>query len=218
MNKLILALAIGCSLIGSGCKKEQAERATALSMAHAVTPSEASEASPASQAPGSSVVTQSRSNASGAGMGNQKQRFPSFLSAEMAVIESGGLSVDKVAPIIQTEMFSKFIDRLAAEAATDPLAQEVAVAERARLDRQLKGQAHLREFACGLSVCAGSIYLGSNTAVYDSMVDNFITDGTQAGTFLDHRFDLGSGKFEHRFVMSLDPEISGITGRISPPG
>lgn len=138
-------------------------------------------------------------------------RFPEMLPSERSVIDGAGISVAKVTAVIKTDDFGKFVRDLANESAADPLAQDLTALERKRWEGKLGGEARLRDFACGLSVCAGSIALGNNVGVYDRISDDYLSNGTQPGSLLDYRLDRGGGDYEQRFVMSVDPAVAGIT-------
>lgn len=209
MRNVALILLITGALGAVGCKREAAApiATPAITKFDEVATPEEREGLPAVQATNSPAQRRVQpADITG------PKRFPALLSAEKAVIESDALSPRRISPLIESDGFGKYIDYLANQAAGDPLAQDMTVAQQRRLERQLKGQAHLRQFACGLSICAGIIDLGSNTGVAKRIVDEFLANGAQegGGAIMDFQHDLGNGNFEQRFVMSLDPAISGI--------
>lgn len=141
-----------------------------------------------------------------------------MLSAERSVVEPGGLSVRKIASLMKSNDFEKFLEDLRTEAATDPLAQDLTAAEKKKLERDFNGRANIRSFACGLSICAGVIELGDTPAVFDEFAKNFLDSGPATASLLNYRVDLGNGQFEERFIISADPSIQGIAVPPRPLG
>ena len=210
MNKPIFVLAIagilacmGCTREPSGGQAEDVGRAAAAALAVDL-PARVQATNAAS---GNRTASHPTGNDRAAG----KPRFPALLDAEQGVVDGAGLSVAKVAKVIRTEEFARFVQRLSSESGADPLAQDLTAAERERWTARLGNRAALSAFACGLTVCAGSIALGADTALYDAIAEEFLANGTQGGSLLDYRVDLGNGDFEQRFVMSVDPAVDGVT-------
>ncbi|GAB3368936.1 hypothetical protein GCM10027431_15230 [Lysobacter rhizosphaerae] len=216
MNKLLLMLAIGSALACAGCNKGLTEDRGATAATEA--PAEMKDVLAEVQATNSVVVTVPAQAPAAGNTAAPQPRFPALLSSERTLMESDSLSAAKVTQIIKTDKFDKFVDRLKSDAAADPLAQDLTLAERKRWEGKLGDKASLGEFACGLSVCAGTIGLGGNTAFYDGIVDDFLQNGPQGGSLLDYRVDLGNGSYEQRFVMSLDPTVRGVTFNGQAPG
>lgn len=214
MNKLLIALAVVGALACAGCDKGRAEdRGRTIAIE---TSSEMKGVLAQVQATNSAVVTVP-DQAPAAGGTAAPPRFPALLNSERTLMESDSLSAAKVTQIIKTDRFEEFVEQLGSDAAVDPLAQDLTLAERKRWEAKLGDKAALREFACGLSVCAGTIGLGGNTAVYDGIADDFLQNGPQGGSLLDYRVDLGNGSYQQRFVMSLDPAVHGVTFNAHAP-
>ena len=213
MKKVFPAVAL-IALACIGCGRQEQE---AIGMPGAAVDTQTrAETFSGLQATNTAVVSEG-SNSGPATAAPVRPRFDTLLASERRVIEGDGLSVSRVTQVISNQGFGKFVAKLAAEAASDPLAQDLAAAERKRWETQLAGQAVLGEFACGLSVCAGSIELGANTAVYDRIADDYLRNGTTGGSLLDYRVERGDGTFQQRFVMSVDPTVDGLTFD-NPPG
>lgn len=209
-NFMVAVTVAALSLAGCIDKQPESKVPADRNTASLSTP-ERDVASTGVEATSSVVVSPVAINGPTVGKVATRPRFAEILPSENRVIEGKGLSVSKVTGIIKTDQFAKFVAQLSVESAIDPLAQDVTASERARWENQLAGEAPLRDFACGLSVCAGRIELGSNTALYDRISDEFLKNGSQGGSLLDYRVDLGNGNFEQRFVISHDPSVGGIT-------
>ena len=65
-------------------------------------------------------------------------------------------------------------------------------------------------------MCAGTISLGKNSSVYRKFSDHFLENGPANASLLDYPITLDSGDFEQRFVMSVDPDLKGITIPVRP--
>lgn len=217
MKTLVIAVLTACCLV-TGCQKgNPANTATDRAAATSVQ-ADSSGLVAGVTATNSAVVAPKPAQRAHAVSNNTKTpRFADMLPSERRVIDGAGISVPKVTKVIKTDDFSKFVQGLAVESAADPLAQDLTIAERSRWESQLGREARLKDFACGLSVCAGSIELGRNVALYDRISDSYLSNGTQAGSLLDYRVNRGNGNYEQRFVMSVDPAISGITFNARQP-
>jgi hypothetical protein len=209
MNKLILAFAVGCAVASASCNRHEGDRRSGATDASGL--ADAQLPVNGVQATNSAVVGKVESSGSAGAPARARPRFGTLLASEATVIEGEGLSVARVTQVITGREFPRFVEKLAAEAATDPLAQDLVAAERKRWEGKLAGRGSLGSFACGLSVCAGSIDLGANTAAYDEIANDYLAHGSQGGSLLDYRVDRGDGTFEQRFVMSVDPAVSGVT-------
>lgn len=216
MNKLILSFAVGSALACAGCSRGPDVASGPVSQQ--VDLAEVGDEVPAVQSTHSVATTQAVSATTVVEGGSAvPPRFPALLKTERTVVEGSGLSVAKVTSFIKTNKFDEFVSQLSSDSGVDPLAQDLTRAERERWVNRLGGQASLSQFACGLTVCAGSISLGANTALYDRIVDEYLKSGSHGGSLLDYRVNLGNGNFEQRFVMSVDPKVNGITFDGHPP-
>lgn len=135
------------------------------------------------------------------------------LPIERSLLRNGALSVEQVGRVIQTRDFAKLVERFALESATDPLAQDMTSLQSSTLERQLDGVGHLNGFACGLSLCAGSINIGRNIDGYQQFVDGSNKQPSNTYSYMDYLAETGDGMFEVRFIMSVDPAANGIGGR-----
>jgi hypothetical protein len=135
----------------------------------------------------------------------------SNLPSESLVIQAGGVSTEKVGNLLQSGKFDAFVSRLSAESNKNPLAQDVTAMEKKGLDDFFGEKANLRNFACGTSVCAGTVAMGKDSSVYKAFSDNFLANGPANASLLDYPVTLDNGDLEQRFVMSVDPNLKGIT-------
>lgn len=132
------------------------------------------------------------------------------LPSENLVIQAGGVSTEKVGNLLQSEKFDAFVNRLSAESNKNPLAQDVTAMEKKGLEDFFGEKANLRNFACGTSVCAGTVAMGKDSSIYKSFSDNFLANGPANASLLDLPITLDNGDLEQRFVMSVDPSLKGI--------
>jgi hypothetical protein len=206
-----VAVVVTCALVG--CNEQKNEGALAIAHTRPGTGPILSEST--SDVPVGVQATNRATRAQGDSIARNTAmsapRFNSTLPAERDVISGSGLSVAKVTRIIRTREFEKFLDQLRSEADQDPLAQDATTAQGDVIRKQLDHTAALRDFSCGLSVCAGIVELGKTPSAYDRFADAYLAGVGQTGSLLDYRVDLGGGRFEQRFVMSYDPAVNGIT-------
>lgn len=140
-------------------------------------------------------------------------RFPALLHSEKPLLEQGGLSASRVAEVIRTPAFNRLLAELEEEVARDPLAQDVTTAQRRQWERWREGQATLHAFACGLSLCVGTVRTGGDGSGYALAAKRFLAHGPPGSSLGEHRVDLGNGLYEHRFVMTHDPAVKGVLHR-----
>jgi hypothetical protein len=53
--------------------------------------------------------------------------------------------------------------------------------------------------------------MGKDSSVYKAFSDNFLANGPANASLLDYPVTLDNGDLEQRFVMSVDPNLKGIT-------
>ena len=140
-------------------------------------------------------------------------RLMTLLPTEQTFLRNGSVSVDAVGRVIQTREFGKVVQQLALESATDPLAQDMSKLQSQQLKRNLEGVGHISAFACGLTICAGSIDIGNNLESYQQFVDASNKNPSGSYSYMDYLAETGNGNFEARFIMSIDPNANGVTGR-----
>jgi hypothetical protein len=144
--------------------------------------------------------------------GRARPRMPS----EELVIQSEEVSAGKVGRLIRSEKFDAFVDRLSSESNRSPLAQDATEMERKSIEEFFGDKGRLRNFACGTSVCAGTIAMGKDASAYRKFSDHFLENGPANASLLDYPITLDNGEFEQRFVMSVDPDLEGITIPVRP--
>lgn len=209
--KIYAIAAVATICLAVGCEKTAQQSLTPIDSQSIGEHSKAAVHVGGVKATNSAVATPATTGPRSTSVPASGSRFAEMLLSERSVIDGAGISVAKVTRVIKTDDFGKFVRDLANESAADPLAQDLTALERKRWEGKLGSEARLRHFACGLSVCAGSIALGDNVGVYDRISDDYLSNGTQPGSLLDYRLDRGGGDYEQRFVMSVDPAVAGIT-------
>jgi hypothetical protein len=138
------------------------------------------------------------------------------LPSESLVTQADTVSTEKVGRLIQSSKFDAFVSKLASESYANPLAQDVTALEKERLENFFGKNGVLRNFACGTGVCAGTIALGKDSSFYKKFSDDFLENGPANASLLDYQVKLDNGEFEQRLVMSVDPNLHGVTIPIHP--
>jgi hypothetical protein len=211
MRRAITCMALACMFFQSACSKPAAPavgEARGKQLAAAVAPEETVDFK--IEATNSAIVRPSGPDASP--MALPRKAIP-VLPSESLVIQSGGVSADRVGSIIRSDRFDGFVSRLAEESNKDPLAQEVAALEKKDIEDFFGDRAYLRNFACGTSVCAGTVAMGRDATIYRQFSDHFMEAGPPNASLLDFPVKLDNGEFEQRFVMSVDPDLKGVRFR-----
>lgn len=140
-----------------------------------------------------------------------------LLPEERKLIVGGTISVDAVGRMIRTPDFDKFMRQLSIESAHDPLALDVTKVQRSYLENNLKEVGALRDFACGLSVCAGIVSGGKDIEPFNRFREHFLSDPSAAAySLLNYPMTLDNGEIEIRLVMSADPTVDGISTSARP--
>lgn len=135
---------------------------------------------------------------------------PGFLAAESTLVADRGVSAQVATEVLSsTERFSKAIQTMERDALTSSEAQDLAVHYRSAVLRAVGSDGAVESFACGLSVCAGSVR--SRLDVDQDAWISRLNDDTSALTFsyVDTVERIG-GFNESRFVFSTDPALNAI--------
>lgn len=146
----------------------------------------------------------------------QSRRMTAMLPTERTFLRDNAISVEAVGGVIKSKDFHKIVQQLSLESAKDPLAQDVSDLQKQTLTERLTDIGHLDTFACGLTVCAGSIDIGNDVDGYQSFVTNSNSNPSNTYSYMDYLADAGNGNFEARFVMSVDPGVNSHSGRTNP--
>lgn len=135
-----------------------------------------------------------------------------YLIGEGDLINDGALSIDRAAPILQSNKeFEKTMRRFGQGAATSSEAQDLIAHYKIAIERELGEKGVLRDFSCGLSLCLGSIRTRS-PADYAAWSERFSSSaGAPSYSFGDITQKLNDDEFEGRFVFSTDPQANSVS-------
>jgi hypothetical protein len=214
MRQAVLFAAIAMAFIGCSCSKSNRTTVQEGEEARAVTSSGLQRPDLKIEATNSVV-----SHASSQGVPSQtvgQNRSHVTLPSESLVTQANAVSTDKVGRLIQSDNFDAFVNKLASESYANPLAQDVTALEKQALENFFRDKGTLRNFACGTGVCAGTIALGKEPSSYNKFADNFLENGPANASLLDYQVKLDNGEFEQRLVMSIDPNLNGVTIPVHP--
>ena len=213
MNRIIASAVVACMVSLCSCSGHE-DSMTAVSRDtqtedNASTPIKSSEFKV--EATNSAIVQAAQQAISSQAPMQSRHQTQSNLSSESLVLQAGSVSTEKVGNLLQSERFDAFVSRLSAESNKNPLAQDVTAMEKKGLEDFFGAKANLRNFACGTSICAGTVAMGKDSSVYKAFSDNFLANGPANASLLDYPITLDNGDLEQRFVMSVDPGLKGIT-------
>lgn len=129
-----------------------------------------------------------------------------YLAAESAMLQDGALSVEQSDAILASDkVFEKTVRAFADDAGKRPEAQDLTAHYRQAIARSLGKDESLGEFACGYSLCIGSVRTRSAEA-YEAWTEKFGLDAaapTYSFSGLSKKLD--QRNHEGRFVFSTDP-------------
>ena len=151
--------------------------------------------------------------------GSQKQidrtQTKRFLPEESQLVANGQLNQTAVQSAMRSPQFDDFVRKMRDEMAADAAARDVGELYIGAIRNNLLQNPELRmnEFACGTTICAGSIEASSDSPSWSQWTKNFDDDASAPTyVFAELPFDRGSGVIEHRFVFSTDPDSNALTG------
>jgi hypothetical protein len=114
---------------------------------------------------------------------------------------------------MRSPQFNDFVRKMRDEMAADAAARDVGELYIGALRNNLLQTPDLRisEFACGITVCAGTIESSGESPSWSQWTKNF-DDDTSAPTyvFAELPVDRDDGVIEHRFVFSTDPDSNAL--------
>jgi hypothetical protein len=183
----------------------------------------------ASATPGSTRPT-SPLNGRDAGMPDAKRVSPStppaanpapYLAFESAMLQGSELSLDQAMLALKGDAFDHYLALIAQQSMRVPEAAELTDAYSRTLQAALKENPALsmQNFACGLSLCAGTISTGgrADAAQVEQWRQSLSLAGnTPAYSMIDVTVPGKDGRVEHRFIFSSDARINGIHGPSLP--
>ena len=144
-----------------------------------------------------------------------------YLAFESAMLQGSALSFDQAMLALQGDAFDHYLSLIAQQSMRVPEAAELTDAYSRTLQAALKDTPGLsmQNFACGLSLCAGTISTASGTDA--AQVEQWrqslsLAGNTPAYSMIDVTVDGKDGRVEHRFIFSSDASINGIHGPSLP--
>lgn len=133
-----------------------------------------------------------------------------YLPAERRLLQGDHLSAAAAEAMLKSDRFIDRVREFEAEAARDRDAQDLTNAYRKQVEQAL-AEGRLMAFACGLSVCAGSIRTPSAQAYADWSEAFASNPGAPIYSQVDYPVERAEGDYENRFVISIDPAANGVT-------
>lgn len=135
------------------------------------------------------------------------------LPFESYLISGNSLDLQKIQSLFFSKKFDAQVDFFISQSAADSNASELSFLYRKMLEDQLKNnniKAQIRNFACGVSICVGSLE-GAKDSEYSRWSNIFFSDPTiPSYGFTNSTIPLGPNEFEHRFAFSTDPVANSI--------
>ena len=140
-----------------------------------------------------------------------------YLPTEQKFMVEGATNLDAVQVALHQEDFSKVIESFGSDTGMDPSAQDLTQIYRALIEEQVKysgSRLAVTGFACGLSLCAGSMRYGSHSNAFEEWIQVFFEDKrTPSYNFVDSFVGLSPEENEGRFFFSIDPTLREVRGR-----
>lgn len=144
-----------------------------------------------------------------------------YLTFESAMLQGSELSFDQAMLALKGDAFDHYLSLIAQQSMRVPEAAELTDAYSRTLQAALKENPALsmQNFACGLSLCAGTISTGSGADA--AQVEQWrqslsLAGNTPAYSMIDVTVAGKDGRVEHRFIFSSDASINGIHGPSLP--
>lgn len=122
------------------------------------------------------------------------------------MIREGALSVEQSDAVLGSDKaFGKTVREFEKDAGSRPEAQDLTAHYKQAITRSLDKDKSLGEFACGYSLCIGSVRTASAEA-YEAWSEQFGMDAAAPTySFSGLSKKLGEHSYEGRFVFSTDP-------------
>lgn len=139
------------------------------------------------------------------------QSVTGFLRTEESFVDHDGISTSMAMQILSSgDKLAKAIERMTADASGSMEAQDLSRHYRSALARAVGDKGDIASFACGLSICAGSVRTRTPEEG-DAWRYRFLDDSAARtyGNVSDVE-DLG-GVYETRFMFSTDPAVPALT-------
>lgn len=148
-----------------------------------------------------------------AGTSAMQERPPAYLPTESAFLAHQGTSVSQeaVASALKSKDFDDLMLAMSSDMGGDSAAQDLTRIYRTAIERELGPGARLTSFACGTTLCAGSIHARGTNDAFSEWERNFgTTNGVPAYVLMTMVFDRGENYFENRFFFSTDPAANSV--------
>lgn len=211
MRFLLVVMLVSSAISMGACGREESQPFNDERDAFAASP-EATTASPEEARANAGEVGDSESNR--VASGSQGRRGPeAYLPSERMLLtdDSQSVAAQKVELTLRSEDFAEYVRRLGEEMARDREAQDLAKFYKDTIEQQLD-ELQIDQFACGVSVCVGSVLDSAGNAKFDAWVKEFFNSpSTPHSSFIYLPLDRGDGVIENRFFFSSDPGVEGIT-------
>jgi hypothetical protein len=181
MRQAVLWLGIATVFIGCSCSRLDANSQDPKHTQHTITASGVPDPADSHTA-ATDPALPDRSSPGSSSLATARKQPQATLPSENLVIQGNAVSADSAGRLIRSEKFDAFVSTLAAESYANPLAQEVTAVEKEWLESFFGKKESLRNFACGTSICAGTIALGTDRSLYKKFSDDFLENGRHMGT------------------------------------
>jgi hypothetical protein len=136
-----------------------------------------------------------------------------YLPTESTFIDQSGISGDRSEEILENSaLFSKALDGMRGDEATNVEAQELAQHHRRVLERAVGEQGIVNDLTCGLSLCMGSV-TSRTTAEHEDWSGRLVKDPAARRYGAIHKYEAVGDQVQNRFVFSADPAIAALVLR-----
>ena len=138
-----------------------------------------------------------------------------FLPAESQLIAKDQLNQDAAQRILRSPRFDDFVRKMRDEMMANTAARDVGDLYIGAIRNNLNEMPGLtlEDFACGATICVGSIESAAENPVWDQWMKKFDDDSSvPTYVFVEAPVDLSGGVTQHRIVFSTDPDSNAVTG------
>lgn len=140
-----------------------------------------------------------------------------YLPTEQAFMVDGATNLDAMQVALHQKDFSKVVESFGSDTGKDPSAQDLTQLYHRLIAEQVRdsgARLAITGFACGLSICAGSMRYERQSDAFEGWVGVFFADRrTPSYNFVDSFVPLNPDESEGRFFFSIDPTLREVRGR-----
>lgn len=134
----------------------------------------------------------------------------SYLSTEFDLVDEGKLSAQKATEVLaSSRSLSRAVEAMERDAAKSLEARDLTKHYREGLARAIDGAGVVDNFSCGLSLCVGSVRVGS-LADQEAWTTRFEQDPSARSYSYVVTSERIGDSYEQRFMFSTDPGMNGI--------